>query len=360
MQLSRVLLRVSAVICLCAAQAGAPVRAGAPAQAAAQSGRGGGVCGGRVPGREDSVNQGPEVSGITSRIVLGRQGRTAAQQGMELSGRWLFCLEDGGNVNVHDFRKRDPEPFSSFRLASSRPDNHANNAEFGVERKKGASFPLMYITNGKVGSDIEWLCFVESVTRRGRSFSSELVQTIVLDVSGWEAAGLDPIFGAPSWLIDRERKALWVFSAHKRTTPQVTKDPSENRYIATKFRIPSLSEGPVVRLTADDVLDQKVFPFDAWFTQAGCMRDGKIYYCFGVGKPGRPSLLRIYDTDSGEVAGWDLQDQLPLEMEDLVFRRGRLLVNINARGLPPVYELTLPQQGESSGRQVVRRRRQGG
>ncbi len=293
------------------------------------------------------------------RVLFERQGRTAPQQGMELGGRWLFCLEDGGNVNVYDFRKLDPTPAASFPLASSRPDNHANNAEFGVERKKGASFPLMYVTNGKVGSDIEWVCYVESITRRGRIFSSELVQTIKLDISGWEAAGLDPVFGAPSWLVDRERKALWVFSAHKRTTPQVTKDPSENRYIATKFRIPKLSEGPVVRLTAEDVLDQKVFPFDAWFTQAGCMRDGKIYYCFGVGRPGRPSLLRIYDTDSGEVSGLDLQDQIPLEMEDLVLRRGRLLVNINAVGLPPVYEIILPEQGASFDTQGAPRRRRG-
>ncbi len=132
------------------------------------------------------------------RVLFERQGRTAPQQGMELGGRWLFCLEDGGNVNVYDFRKLDPTPAASFPLASSRPDNHANNAEFGVERKKGASFPLMYVTNGKVGSDIEWVCYVESISRRGRIFSSELVQTIKLDISGWEAAGLDPVFGAPS------------------------------------------------------------------------------------------------------------------------------------------------------------------
>ncbi len=275
-------------------------------------------------------------------LFLAREGRTAAQQGMELRGRWLFCLEDGGNVNVYDFKKADPGPVASFPLASSRPDNHANNAEFGVEKARGASFPLLYVTNGKVGSDIEWTCYVESISRKGKNFRAELAQTIVLDISGWAARGYDPIFGAPSWLIDRERKALWVFSAHKRTTPQVTRTAAENRYIATRFRIPTLSEGPVVRLTADDVLQQVVFPFDAWFTQAGCMRDGKIYYCFGVGKPGRESLIRIYDTDTGAVQGYDLQQQIPQEMEDLVLHKGVLYVNVNARGLPPVYCVTLP------------------
>ncbi|MBQ9548722.1 MAG: hypothetical protein IJV01_06165 [Bacteroidales bacterium] len=171
-------------------------------------------------------------------------------------------------------------------LASSRPDNHANNAEFGVEKARGASFPLLYVTNGKVGSDIEWTCYVESISRKGKNFRAELAQTIVLDISGWATRGYDPIFGAPSWLIDRERKALWVFSAHKRTTPQVTRTAAENRYIATRFR--------------------------------------------------------IYDTDTGAVQGYDLQQQIPQEMEDLVLHKGVLYVNVNARGLPPVYCVTLP------------------
>ncbi len=297
------------------------------------------VAGEAVPRGAASGNGG---SGPSCRVLFEREGRTAAQQGMELSGRWLFCLEDGGNVNVYDFRRLKAVPVASFTLASSQRDNHANNAEFGVEKAPGASFPLMYVTNGKVGSDIEWVCYVESITRRGKSFRSELAQEIVLDISGWAAKGLDPIFGAPSWMIDRERKALWVFSAHKRTTPQVTKDPSENRYIATRFRIPALSEGAEVRLTADDVLQQVVFPFDAWFTQAGCVRDGKIWYCFGVGKPGRPSLIRVYDTDTGAVSGWDLQDQIPCEMEDMVLRGRRLYVNINEPGQPRVFVVTLP------------------
>ena len=61
------------------------------------------------------------------------------------------------------------------------------------------------ITNGKVGSELEWLCFVESITRRGKRFSSEIVQTIELDGSKWAEKGYVPIFGAPSWLVDRER-----------------------------------------------------------------------------------------------------------------------------------------------------------
>ena len=281
-----------------------------------------------------------------------KKGRGRPQQGLEMYKRYIFSLEDGGHVNVYDFKKANGIPIAGFELASSGKDNHANNAEFGIEKKRGASFPLMYISNGKVGSDIEWTCFVESIKRRGKKFSSELAQTIVLDISGFAAKGLEPIFGAPSWLIDRERKALWVFSAHQRTTPAVTLKAEDNFYIAYKFRIPALSEGPVVKLTADDLLQQVIFPFETWFTQAGCMYDGKIFYCYGVGKidpENRPSRIRVYDTDSGTiVAKYNLNEEIPYEMEDLVIRDGWIYVNTNTspkrgQGDPIIYKLSLPR-----------------
>jgi hypothetical protein len=285
-------------------------------------------------------------------VFMEKNGRTRPQQGMEMNGRYIFSLEDGGHVNVYDFKKPGGEPIAGFQLGSSQPDNHANNAEFGIEKKRGASFPLMYISNGKVGSDIEWTCFVESITRRGKQFSSEVVQTIKLDISGFAGRGYEPIFGAPSWLIDRERKALWVFSAHIRTTPKVTVNPEENFYIAYRFRIPKLSEGPEVTLTVDDLQQQVLFPFETWFTQAGCMKDGKIFYCFGVGMldpENRPSRIRVYDTDSGTIcAKYNLNEEIPYEMEDLVIRDGWIYVNTNTsprrgQGKPLIYKLSMPR-----------------
>ncbi len=281
-----------------------------------------------------------------------KEGRKRPQQGMDISGRFLFSLEDGGHVNVYDFKKANPVPIGGFELASSSKDNHANNAEFGIEKKRGASFPLLYISNGKVGSDIEWTCFVESIKRCGKKFSSELVQTIKLDISGFAEKGYEPIFGAPSWLIDRERKALWVFSAHQRTTPAVTLRAEDNFYIAYQFRIPALSEGSEVILTVDDLVKQVIFPYETWFTQAGCMLDGKIFYCFGVGvidPVGRPSRIRVYDTDSGTIcAKYNLDEEIPYEMEDLAIRDGWIYVNTNTsprrgQGKPVVYKLAMPK-----------------
>lgn len=266
-------------------------------------------------------------------VLFEKQGCDRAQQGMALSGKFLFSLEDGGKVNVYHFKKADGQRLATFCLSSAQKDNHANNAEFGIEKKKGASFPLLYVSVGKPGSDIDWTCFVESISRRGKDFKSELVQKIILDrCEGWEAKGYTAIFGSPSFLIDRERKSLWVFSAIKRTTPKVTKSFSENLYVATRFRIPTLSEGAEVHLRADDILQQVRFPFDIGFTQAGCAADGKIYYCFGLGDRSEscPAAIRIYDTDSGEIIGkYDLKDSVLQEPEDLFIARGTLYLNTN-------------------------------
>ena len=284
-------------------------------------------------------------------VFIAKERRGNAQQGLEIWDRYVFALEDGGNVNVYDFKTASPEPLASFPLASSRPDNHANNASFGTETAKGASFPLLYVSNGKVGSDIEWTCFVESITRKGRRFSSEMIQTITLDNSGWKENGYVDIFGAPSWMVDRERNSLWVFSARKRTVQKVTRNAYENQYVATRFRVPLLSEGKEIILGVNDIEDQVVFPFDTWFTQAGCVHDGKIYYCFGLGiqDPSRPSRIRVYDTDTRTIsARYELQEQIPNELEDIAVVGDWMYVNTNTNPAktdrkPYIYKVSLPK-----------------
>lgn len=292
----------------------------------------------------------PETD-VECSVFIPKERVSGTQQGLEIYGDYVFALEDGGGVNVYDFHTASPEPLASFSLASSRPDNHANNASFGIETAKGASFPLLYVSNGKVGSGIEWKCFVESITRKGRRFTSEIAQTIVLDTEGWEENGYVRIFGAPSWMVDRSRKSLWVFSARKRTVQKVTRNAYENQYVATKFRVPSLSEGTEVRLTVDDIEDQVVFPFETWFTQAGCVVDGKIYYCFGLGaqNPSLPSRIRVYDTDTRTIsARYELQEQIPDELEDIAVAAGWMYVNTNTNPAktdrkPAIYKLSLPK-----------------
>lgn len=285
-------------------------------------------------------------------IYIRKQGRKRPQQGMVIYGDLIFSGEDGGHVNIYSFSKADGKVTGQFELASSRPDNHVNNLEFGPSKARGSRYPLLYISNGKVGSEIEWECFVERINFRKGVWSSELVQSIVLDASEWESNGYTPIFGAPSWLVDKERKRLWVFSAVKRTVSKVTGDPADNRYVATCFRIPSLKEGKRVTLGVGDILDQKVFPYDVWFTQAGCMKDGKIYYGFGIGNydPKRPSCIRVYDTDKGVIeARYEVKDSIIYEIEDIELKNGWLWVNCNNNPkrtgeAPFIYKVSLPKK----------------
>ena len=299
---------------------------------------------------------------VDCRVFMKKLGRTTAQQGMEIYGNYIFSGEDGGHVNVYDFREASRlfeesadtvggiEPVADFMLGSSRKDNHVNNIEFGPRRAKGSRFPLLYVSNGKVGSEIEWECAVERICLKKGNFSPEVVQTIRLDGSDWKTKGYAEIFGAPSWMVDKKRSELWVFSAVKRTVAAVTKDPTENSYIATCFRLPSLKEGRYVNLGADDIVRQCIFPYDVWFTQAGCMYDGKIYYGYGIGRHDlvRPSCIRVYDTDSGKIsARYELNDEIVYEIEDIVLRDGWLYVNCNnnrklTKEPPYVYRLSLP------------------
>lgn len=276
---------------------------------------------------------------FSSSIFLKKSGYTKSQQGMDISDDYIFIMQNEGRCLVYDYRTRDAKPVGEFSLESASKDNHANCANFGVEKAEGGSFPLLYVTVGKYHVPIEWTCHVESITLKDGVFSSKLVQKIHLDASHWQEKGYKAIFGCPAWMIDRERKNIWIFSALKRTLLKTTGDPATNKYIATKFRLPKLQEGKEITLTADDILDQVTFPFDAYVTQAGCMRDGKIYYSFGFKRskhPETPSKLRVYDTDTGRIcSSIELEEVIEEEMEDISIYKGKMYINTNS---PKLYE----------------------
>lgn len=249
-----------------------------------------------------------------------------SSQGMTIFNDKIFVLSAGGHCDIYDFEYRQYE--SSFDLASSSKTNHCNCANWGVETPSDTRFPLLYVTNGQPGSPTEWHCKVEKILFDGITFSSECVQTIILDPSQFNAYNYLLPWGCPQWLVDRERGYLWVWSAIIRTLPSTTGDYGNNIYHATKFRIPKLSEGKEVILTADDVLDQIPFEFDAYSTQGGCMFDGKIVYLYGFGNNSSPSKIRIYDTDSKTILKkYDLMGVLDVELEDVAVYNNKLYIN---------------------------------
>ena len=69
-------------------------------------------------------------------LFMSKRGRVRPQQGMEIYGNRIFSCEDGGHVNVYEFKEAPDgaDPVAGFELASSRADNHVNNVEFGPRR----------------------------------------------------------------------------------------------------------------------------------------------------------------------------------------------------------------------------------
>lgn len=264
------------------------------------------------------------------------------QQGMDICKGQIFALHDGGTCHVYDLRTK--APLGHFALASQRKGNHSNTANFGIERVKGATYPVLYVSLGKPGDRDEFVCYVESITRKNGQFSSQLVQSIRFDQSDFTAHQWQPIWGCPNWVVDKERGFLWAFSAIKRTIVKVTGPFSSNKYVATKFRLPRLAEGAQVTLTAADVLDQAIMEFDAYATQGGTMKDGKIYYAFGFGKVGTktPAKIRVYDTDKRTIVGrLDLEGQVNEEPEDISIYRGALYLNTNSN---KIYRFAFPKK----------------
>ena len=82
------------------------------------------------------------------------------------------------------------------------------------------------------------------------------------------------------------------------------------------------------------------------------MYDGKIYYGYGIGNydPSRPSCIRVYNTDNGQIeARYELKDSIIFEIEDIVLKDGWLWVNCNnnpkrTSELPYIYKVSLPRQ----------------
>lgn len=276
-------------------------------------------------------------------VAYTKDASRRSQQGMALWGDLLLAFEHGGHCTVYDRSKGELRHAGEFDVESSSRGNHCNQANFGVERLPGAEMPVIYLSVAQPKSPLDMRCHVESITRKGRKWSSGLVQTLELDTAGWARRELNTIFGAPSWLIDRERGDMWVFSGRVRTVPAAMPTFAHNKLVATRFRIPSLSEGKYVRLGADDVLEQVVLDMDAYATQSGCIHDGKLFYSFGFGDkyPVTTSKIRVYDLDRRCVAARvDLDSLIREECEALMVDGHRMLVNTNS---PRIYSVAMPE-----------------
>lgn len=262
-------------------------------------------------------------------------------QGMFIFDGKLFQLQHKGILNVYDFINKSSTPLASCNLGSySATDNHANCCNFSNKYYDNNIIPLLYVTGGNSANVME--CDVENIilTEDNGSYTvtSELIQKITLDQSGFESAGYVPYWGWSCWITSPDNKYLYYFGAKYRTNGSMREYDDDNRYIVTKFHYPNLSDSEVT-LTADDVLEQFTTSYEIEVTQGGTLYNDKIYYAFGFGNANFPSKIGVWDLKNKSfVSIIDLSDTVisNQELEDVCIYNNKLYVMTASKKL---YEL---------------------
>ena len=238
---------------------------------------------------------------------------TRSVQGMSIYDGKLFQLYHTGLCNVYDLASGSQYPIASFALGSLSEQNHANSCNFSSVHYRGNPIPLLYVVDGNSGDVMK--CSVENITVKNGVYSSEKIQELHLNQSGFEKAGYMTYWGWPAWLVSSDGEYLWLHGARYRTNGSMDEYYSDNRYIITKFRLPSTDKAVVV-LTSADVVEQIVTEYNVNFTQGGTVSGKYLFYTFGTGKSDNPSAIRVWDLENGKLLGPVDVSSVEEELED--------------------------------------------
>jgi len=273
-------------------------------------------------------------------------------QGFAVFEDRAFILHHTGMCCVYDLKARDGAPLAVFPLGSYNAGsptkdytNHSNSCMFGKEHYNGNPIPLLYVVIGAgIGYDEDgyfYRCAVENITRN-ETDGKETYQAQTLQVISYHPEGIEdtdflpPCWGCPAFFADTEHRALYMFSAKYRTKRgTLPEGERENTYLITKFDLPSLDQGALVRLTPRDIRDQFTVCSDILFTQGGALADQKIYYTFGcpMSKEKYPNEIAVFDLNARTMCARisDLDEALHMEeIESCEFYNGELLCNTSA------------------------------
>lgn len=269
-------------------------------------------------------------------------------QGMGIWEDRAYILYDTGVCAVYDLQSRKPTALARFPLGSYNSGtptgdylNHANSCMFGTLHFENNPIPLLYVNTGTgIGYDAEGYycrCAVENIelvrdAQGAEGYSARTLQTIsFLPGTGAEGSQFEsPCWGCPSWLVDSQRKLLYIVSARYRTTRGHVPEGEKNRYLITTFPLPALSDGEKIILTHSDIIDQFAVASDLQFTQGGTLMDDKIYYTFGCPRLGYPLQLAVFDLKKKSLQAIVENMDAAFENEEIECcapYRGRLLCN---------------------------------
>lgn len=268
---------------------------------------------------EDTKEAEPMV--ITKAIKFNKGTVKNSVQGISVWQGKLFQLYHTGDCNVFDLDSGSPDPIATFRLGSASDGNHANNCNFSTVHYNGNPIPLLYVVDGNSGDVMK--CSVENIVEKDGKYTSERIQTLHLDQSGFAAAGYMPYWGWPSWIVGTDGEYIWLHGARYRTNRSMDAYYDENRYIITKFRLPSPDKKLVV-LTVADVVEQFTTEYDVNFTQGGTVYGKYLFYTFGTGKTDNPSAIRAWDLEAKKLLPPIDVSEVTEELEDCTVIGDRL------------------------------------
>lgn len=246
-------------------------------------------------------------------------------QGFAIYENYMVSLCNGGHASLYRLDADGAyQLLNNFDLGSVSKFNHANVADFGVERyAKGDAMPVLYVSQCKNDKErrLRDACFVERISADGKS---ELVQTIVLDNHNKYYGG------AVQWLIDKKRKRLVGFGNTINNT-----DP-QNRFRIMICRLPKIKEGEKVVLTEADIYDTYLIQdYDPTYPhvqigQGGTIVGDCIIMPTGFGTELRPSVIYSWNIYARKmVSAINMQEEVPFEFEDCDFYRGGLYIQCN-------------------------------
>lgn len=259
------------------------------------------------------------LDGSESSLYMRFSKKLRSAQGMDIYGDRAYILYDTGWCAIHDLKSRNPEPIDLFKLGSYNDGvpskdylNHANSCMFGTIHHNDNPIPLLYVTIGTgIGYDEDgfyYRCAVENIVgtkdeNGNEHFTAETLQVITYKPEGIENVPFDPpCWGCPAFFVDTQKGYLYIFSAKYRTKRGCTPEGEHNAYIITKFRLPELSDGKMVRLTPGGIIDQFSVESDIAFTQGGLLVDDKIIYTYGCPKIGYPLEVTVFDLNEKTLA----------------------------------------------------------
>ena len=262
---------------------------------------------------------------LTDAGVLKRGAVNEGFQGFAIHKDYMVSLRNGGYASLARLRPDGSwTEFVNFPLGSQSKYNHANVANFGVERvDKADPMPVLYVSQTRTDKDknITDACFVERILPEGKA---ELVQTILLDnhndYYGW----------AVQWAIDKKHRRLIGFGNTINNT-----DPA-NRFRIMVFKLPKLKQGSTVILKNSDIIENYLIQdYDPAFPavqigQGGVIAGDCLIMPTGVGTKQYPSVIYSWNLKKHTmVNAINMQAEVPFEFEDCDFYNNRLYVQCN-------------------------------